>query len=97
VSIDPGSFIEMLDDGAVGGQDASGSDGNDILELYIEDDATAVEVPADEFLEIDDGRGPQGAPGPPGGQIYETDDWASDPNNPVNGGTLPAGYLVVEY
>lgn len=86
------AFIEFLDEGSVVGTETS-SGGTDVIELYVQPEAVVQEVELREFIEDHDGRGPQG---PPGASIYVTPDWASDPNNPVNGGSLPAGVLVVE-
>ena len=87
-----GSFIEFLDDGEATATVVP-EGGVDVIEVMVEAEATAVEVETADFIEFDDGRGPQG---PPGASIYVTSDWASDPNNPLNGGALAAGILVVE-
>lgn len=85
-------FVEFLDEGQVVGVEFT-EGGTDVIELYVQSEASVQEVQLTEFIEDHDGRGPQG---PPGASIYVTNDWGTDPNNPANGGTLPAGVLVVE-
>ena len=87
-----GAFIEVLDDGEATATVVP-EGGVDTIEVIIEANATAHEVEVADFIEFDDGRGPQGAPG---ASIYVTSNWNTDPNNPLNGGTLASGILVVE-